>query len=733
MLLCEEDDLSHLPCESLTLENVLARLSARYYQGVPSIWVGPVLVYTRHDTPPSIQHLDKIISSALENIFCTGHKQTIVISGVSGAGKGVTTMMVLRRLFNMLGTTQTTDFQHLCAAVTVIDALGTAGTAYTNQSARIGKYFEIPVCISQIRKPKVQCFFLPERRVAQPSNGETNYQIFYTMLAGLDMEERQRFGLAGKHVGDFKSLTHNNKMMDDEELKMKFTDWKKSLASLGISYQDVMQILVGCLHLANLEFLFEEESIKISNSEDDLDNLCEQLGLSPSSLVDCLTKRSALFGGETVCCPVNIKQAELNISRLCMALYSRTVSTIVKKINSAKLRNMEETEGKQTSDMTGGSFIGVCNMWGFEDTKPSQLEQLCINLTVETLQHFYHTFTFKTCTSGEYYRSPCEEVIQVVTNQHTGIFSLLSLATLSGGEVVEAILSYHQDTQVVAGWNMSGCSDIFTILHHAGPVLYHAAQFSELNRDSITGDLLNLFRRENCRFRFATHLFTSELSALQAKNFSAETEFGISPSSAALRTTYTQEFCTRLDGLLKTLVLSQPQFIMCLAPNFRGLEQEFNMSLVTQQLKSLEIMETLQILSTGFSYRMKLSEFRAKYSCLLMMCVDLVVSVTNLCSTLHTMYGSTRLASMSGTSVLLSEQGRQLLDRLRAGKRSRAARSIQGWWRGRSRRTETGQLAGVDVDMLKLTCQFLGKDWVRNRYLSINGGTVFLCVLYASY
>ena len=62
--------------------------------------------------------------------------------------------------------------------------------------------------------------------------------------------------------------------------------------------------------------------------------------------------------------------------------------------------------------------------------------------------------------------------------QHTGIFSLLSLPTLSGGEVVEAILSYHQDTQVVAGWNMSGCSDIFTILHHAGPVLYHAAQFS---------------------------------------------------------------------------------------------------------------------------------------------------------------------------------------------------------------------------------------------------------------
>ena len=142
---------------------------------------------------------------------------------------------------------------------------------------------------------------------------------------------------------------------------------------------------------------------------------------------------------------------------------------------------------------------------------------------------------------------------------------------------------------------------------------------SEHNRDMITGDLISLFHAKNCKFRFAIHLFSTELNSVHADALSQESQFRISPSSAALRTTYTQEFCSRLDGLLKSLVLSEPQFIMCLAPNYSGIVQDFNMSLVTQQLKSLEITETIQVISTGFSYRMKLSAFRARYSCLLMM------------------------------------------------------------------------------------------------------------------
>ena len=40
-------------------------------------------------------------------------------------------------------------------------------------------------------------------------------------------------------------------------------------------------------------------------------------------------------------------------------------------------------------------FLGILDMFGFEDSKPSQLEQLCINLCSETMQHFYNTHIFK--------------------------------------------------------------------------------------------------------------------------------------------------------------------------------------------------------------------------------------------------------------------------------------------------------------------------------------------------
>ena len=67
--------------------------------------------------------------------------------------------------------------------------------------------------------------------------------------------------------------------------------------------------------------------------------------------------------------------------------------------------------------------------------------------------------------------------------QNTGIFSLMSLPTMCEGKVVvETILSCHQDSPVVAGWNMVGCGDIYTILHHAGPVVYDAREFAGIIR-----------------------------------------------------------------------------------------------------------------------------------------------------------------------------------------------------------------------------------------------------------
>lgn len=64
-------------------------------------------------------------------------------------------------------------------------------------------------------------------------------------------------------------------------------------------------------------------------------------------------------------------------------------------------------------------FIGILDMFGFEDSKPSQLEQLCINLCSETMQHFYNTHIFKSsiesCKDEGIASSP-DVVIEYVDN-----------------------------------------------------------------------------------------------------------------------------------------------------------------------------------------------------------------------------------------------------------------------------------------------------------------------------
>jgi len=121
---------------------------------------------------------------------------------------------------------------------------------------------------------------------------------------------------------------------------------------------------------------------------------------------------------------------------LAKALYCRTVATIVRRANSLRSRplgtvssdsnesaslhhNQHETAsargGAPSTVGTAGSrrsarsmallntavrhatdgFIGILDMFGFEDGKPSQLEHLCVNLCAETMQHFYNTHIFK--------------------------------------------------------------------------------------------------------------------------------------------------------------------------------------------------------------------------------------------------------------------------------------------------------------------------------------------------
>ena len=84
---------------------------------------------------------------------------------------------------------------------------------------------------------------------------------------------------------------------------------------------------------------------------------------------------------------------QLNDSLICFQVASHHASTIGTSGSRKSSKSMAILNNAVRHATDG--FIGILDMFGFEDSKPSQLEHLCINLCSETMQHFYNTHIFK--------------------------------------------------------------------------------------------------------------------------------------------------------------------------------------------------------------------------------------------------------------------------------------------------------------------------------------------------
>merc|ERR1719461_1324796 len=351
---------------------------------------------------------------------------------------------------------------------------------------------------------------------------------------------------------------------------------------------------------------------------------------------------------------------------LAKALYGRTVATIVRRANS--FRRSVGTMGSESTESThmevaslhastvgtAGSkksskslailsqalrhatdgFIGILDMFGFEDSKPSQLEQLCINLCSETMQHFYNTHTLKTsietCRDEEIVcgvevdYTDNAHCIDLISSLRTGLLRMLDVECSVRGcpeTYVQKVKVQHKENSRLFEPQHCDLSRTFGIQHYAGRVVYDTTDFLGTNRDAIPDDLVSIFHKATCNFGFVTHLFGTEIKAL----YSEETvprgvSFRISPTSSSdilngdePVSTLTQDFHTRLDNLLRTLVKSKPHFIRCIRPNETEVSGEFSRSLVVQQVRSLQVLETVNLMAGGLPHRMRFKNFNSRY------------------------------------------------------------------------------------------------------------------------
>lgn len=699
--LAELQDLIHLE-QPINEDLVLRALQSRFFSRKFFTNVGPILLavnpYCNVGNPLNLEstkdnseegiELKKVAEEAVRLQTESGYPQAIIVSGISGSGKTHASMVLLRHLFTLaegVNHEESDTFKHLSAAFTVLRSLGSAQTATNKESSRIGNFIEVQVTENVLYRTKIHCYFLDQGRVVKPPPTEKSYHIFYQMMAGLHQEERIQLGLDGFTVRDLNYLNIGDIRQDETEDAKRFEDWRTSLAILGIPFMDVVRVLSAILLLGNVIFTpgLGDDAFDVElMGKDELNSVAKLLGISSTLLWQGLTMRTHSVRGQPIQSMSDSHMCNATRDALAKALYCRTVATIVRRANSFRRAPMGGTLGSESTESThlevashhastvGTSnsrkssrsmqilnnalrhatdgFIGILDMFGFEDSKPSQLEQLCINLSSETMQHFYNTHIFKSSIEScrdegiasdvviDYIDNvPC---IDLISSLRTGLLSMLDVECSVRGfpaTYVQKVKVQHKENRKLFEPKHCDLTRTFGIHHYAGSVVYDTSQFLETNKDVIADDIVSVFAREQCQFGFATHLFGNELKSLANAGGSGESSargasFRISPTSTSHTmsntdtllngdepvSTLTQDFHTRLDNLLRTLVHAKPHFVRCIAPNEHDSDLEFDRTHVTNQVRSLQVLETVNLMARGFPHRMRFKAFNARYKML---------------------------------------------------------------------------------------------------------------------
>ncbi|XP_044001264.1 unconventional myosin-IXb isoform X2 [Aphidius gifuensis] len=755
------DDLIHLS-GPLTEHAVLKCLQARFFAKQYHTNVGPILVsinpYTDVGNPltltstravPLAPQLNKVVQEAVRQQSETGYPQAIILSGTSGSGKTYASMLLLRQLFDVAGGGPETDaFKHLAAAFTVLRSLGSAKTATNSESSRIGHFIEVQVTNGALYRTKIHCYFLDQTRVIKPLTNEKNYHIFYQMLAGLSNDERVKLNLEGYNLKNLRYLKQGDTRQNESEDAVRFQAWKACLGVLGIPFLDVVRVLAAVLILGNVEFT-DGPGLEVSViGQNELVSVAALLGVTQVALLKGLTSRTHNARGQLVKSVCDANMSNMTRDSLAKALYCRTVATIVRRANSLKrlgstlgtmssnsnesVHNQVEVLSQHASTIgssAGGTgsrsmavlnnavrhatdgFIGILDMFGFEDPKPSQLEHLCINLCAETMQHFYNTHIFKSSIEScrdegircdvevDYVDNvPC---IDLISSLRTGLLSMLDVESSMRGTAESYVAKVKVQHKQNPRLSDPRCFDSrsFGIQHFAGRVTYDTSDFLDTNKDVVPDDLVAVFYKHTCNFGFATHLFGSELKALYANDTVPRgVSFRISPTSHTDLlngdepiSTLTQDFHTRLDNLLRTLVHARPHFVRCIKSNTIERSLHLDRDVAMRQIRSLQVLETVNLMAGGYPHRMRFKAFNARYRLIapfkqLRRAEEQAVEDTKLilqnAQQIKSKFGASTSWALGKRHIFLSEGIRQQLENLRSETRRKAATSIQTTWRG---------------------------------------------------
>lgn len=180
-----------------------------------------------------VQRRDSRLSTVQTTSAASHTNQSILVSGESGAGKTVTTKIVLN-YFAMLSKIRqdrsqrstpkknespayrepmyddVTTEQQVLQSNPILESFGNARTSRNDNSSRFGKFIDISFSKSgKLSGAAIETYLLEKVRLIHPSVGERNYHVFYQFLSCATAKERRDFNIHNMRVEDFRLLAES--------------------------------------------------------------------------------------------------------------------------------------------------------------------------------------------------------------------------------------------------------------------------------------------------------------------------------------------------------------------------------------------------------------------------------------------------------------------------------------------------------------------------------------------
>lgn len=660
-------------------------ISINPFKKLPQLYARDVMeAHACADAAPSAAtaapHLFAIARAAYLDMARNARNQSILISGESGAGKTEATKIMMKYYALTCsasarsvaaasagaGSAPTSIESQVLQSNPILEAFGNARTTRNDNSSRFGKFIELQFAPAGdaahvIAGARIRTYLLEKIRVIKQSPNERNFHIFYELLAAAasvtggdsshpyltpdavaswQLLDVTKFRL----VNQSDCYTRRDNVVD----AVQFEKTCRAMRLIGMREDEVanvLEIVAAMLHMGNIDFA-ETQSLQTDNvleahivTESHFTVAAQLLRVSPQQLEAALTKRQLHTATESLVVKMDAAQASNTCNALVMECYRLLFEWLVGRINS-KIRRSSNGAQQQQQQQLRSEFIGLLDIFGFEDMAVNSFEQLCINYANEALQHQFNEFVFE--EEQKLYKEEgigwtfvdfpnnvaCLELFE---KKPIGIFSLTDQECLFPQGTDRALVAkyYGEFARKMAHPHFLSAAGFlrqthFIVAHYAGKVTYTAEGFLAKNKDSFCESAAQLLSNSSSPLiqgLAAVGMKTEELASSGQLHLPTEDGHPAAITRASFRRAKSSisavsvgtQFKIQLSELMDIIRSTTPHYVRCIKPNDTNVSENFNCTRVVEQLRSGGVLEAVRVARAGFPVRMSHQQFLDRY------------------------------------------------------------------------------------------------------------------------